>query len=531
MNTFRRHIIIVILLAVTAASFAQTGFYVPKQGKVFFAGDTATVFSNVLNYGTLGVGKKAVLNFKGQLWQNDQQSIISDETNNGIGVAGQGGLINFSADNIRQKLVGGYNAAIQSGPMFSSLQIQNSLGVELDETSAKVWQQVILSKGLVYLNGEIFVVGHKQPGDIKGYDSSRFFVTGTQPNGGILLRENIRRADGLVVFPVGTNANAYTPAALQSRTSAGDNYYVSVFNGAKAGLFNGADLSAESVNKTWQIGKMMRPGEDETDVYLQHLDRDEGVKFSSNRSHAYISQFSATGWDEGFPQGTPAKGYLAQGGLAKSSVNSRTMHATVSDASYFIKLTGTRDTAAKTHLLLGAFRVNSTLVRVNWQTKPEINVKYFVVERRLDNEVNFIAVDTVASTAPNGLSFITLFYGINDANNYKGVSYYRLKVFDYNNSSYYSPTVAVNGTGFNPTILWPNPTPNRFNLIVNSPQAKLIVIFNVLGQKMWSMPINARVQTYVEVKDHGLIPGTYFVSVVDAEGTILDTAKLVIIGR
>jgi hypothetical protein len=512
--------------------FAQSGFFIPQSGSIFFIGDSATIFSNVLNKGNLGLGKKAVLNFTGAIWENDPLSLITDEANNGKGVSGSGGMVSFSGKGIRQQLIGGYNAASRKGPIFSSLQVQNTLGIELSASSAKVWQNLVLDKGKIFLNDKIFIVGNGQPGNIIGFDSSRFFITGTQANGGILLRENIRNSDGLVIFPVGTSANAYTPAAIQSRTAMGDDYYVSVFDGARSGVFNGTMLKQESVNKTWQIGKTQHPGEDDADIYLQHLTADEGNLFAFNRQYAYVSRFSGGQWDEGLPQSLPLPGTLNNGALLNNSgLNKRTFHDGIAGPSYFTKLTGLRDTLLKTKLVLGAYRVDSRIVKVNWQTNPEIDVKYFVVERRLSNEANFSSVDTVLSQAINGVSFTTLFYSINDSNNYKGISFYRLKIFDYSGSGYYSYIVAVNGAGFNTVLLWPNPTPGPFSLIINSPEARSVVIFNVLGQQLWSKNLAAGVQTYIQVDDIGLIPGAYFVTLFDKQGTILHTEKLIIAGK
>jgi hypothetical protein len=104
-----------------------------------------------------------------------------------------------------------------------------------------------------------------------------------------------------------------------------------------------------------------------------------------------------------------------------------------------------------------------------------------------------------------------------------------LEVFDYNNSGFYSNVIAINGAGFNVINLWPNPTPDEFYMIVNAPSARQIVIFNVLGQKVWSQPINVNAQTYIHVKGHGLITGNYYVSIIDGGGQVLHTEKLVIV--
>jgi len=302
---------------------------------------------------------------------------------------------------------------------------------------------------------------------------------------------------------------------------------VTVFDGARSNLFSGNDLKDSGVNKTWQIGKNFHPGEGEADVFLQHLNADEGPWFTLNKRLSYVSQYMGNFWDYGFAADMPATGDLTTGpALTNSGVNKRSF--TLTNASYFTKLTS-RDTAIKTKLVLGAYRVNSNIVKVSWQTKPEAGVKYFIVQRRKANEPGFINVDTISSQALNGISLSALFYTLNDSNNYRGVSFYRLEVFDYYGHSFYSNTVAVNGAGFDTINLWPNPTPDEFYMIVNSPAARMVVIFNVLGQKMWSRPIDVNAQTYINVKGHGLITGNYYVAILDANGTILQAEKLLII--
>ncbi len=68
MKKFTRYFIIAGILLCGQLVMAQSGFYVPKAGKIFFNGDTATIFSDVINQGKLGVGKNAFVNFSGRVW-------------------------------------------------------------------------------------------------------------------------------------------------------------------------------------------------------------------------------------------------------------------------------------------------------------------------------------------------------------------------------------------------------------------------------------------------------------------------------
>ncbi len=101
-------------------------------------------------------------------------------------------------------------------------------------------------------------------------------------------------------------------------------------------------------------------------------------------------------------------------------------------------------------------------------TKPEINVQYFIVQRRLSNEAGFKNIDTVSSQALNGFSLSLLNYNLYDPNSYRAISYYRLQMVNYNSAFSYSNIVAVGGTSW-PLInlLWPNPTTDLFYLGLN----------------------------------------------------------------
>ncbi|HEX6427031.1 MAG TPA: hypothetical protein VF008_05065 [Niastella sp.] len=233
------------------------------------------------------------------------------------------------------------------------------------------------------------------------------------------MRENIRSRDSWVIFPIGTDVSAYTPAAIRSRSTQGDDYHARVFDGAKKELFTGDDMKEQGVNKTWEIGKRNRPNSDETEIALQHLTADEGSLFNSNRRYSYISQYVGNTWDTSYPQVYPVTGYLTSGGVqAGSGVNTRTVQRTISSSSYFTKLAGKGDTALQyTRVWLNGYRMDYNNVQVYWTTKPEVNIKYFVVQRRLSNETGFSNRDSVPSQAVNGYSNTYLNYTTNDANN------------------------------------------------------------------------------------------------------------------
>jgi hypothetical protein len=534
MKKFTGHIIfflIGVLLSGTAPLHAQQpGFYVPKKGKIYFAGDTATIFSNVTNHGKMGVDKKAVVNFKGKKWENAPDALITDEGNKGEDASGTGGLVRFNgADSGRQQIDGGYNAVTRSGAAFAHLEIQNIYGVELIGSTTKVRHQLHFSSGHVYLQNNTLVIGDGSPGTITGYDSVRYIITGAAGTG-LLVRENIRSQNSWVIFPIGTKEDAYTPVSIRNRARRGDDFHARVSAGVKKDLFTGNDLQPQGVNKTWEIGKRNNPGSDDVDVALQHLTADEGSQFGANRRYSYISQHTAAGWDTAYPQVLPVTGYLTSGAAqANGAVNTRSLKSRITSASYFTKFTGKGDTALQiTHVWLNGYRLDYKQVQVYWTTKPEVNVRYFVVERRLSNETRFSNRDSVLSQAVNGYSDTYLNYTINDANNYTGISYYRLRLVDYSGGISYSNIVAVgNKPGGLQLLLWPNPTPRDFYVGINGADAvKYVVIWNVLGQMIHREPVNER----NIIPMHINLPGTYFVGFISHGGQLLETKKLVVTG-
>ncbi len=534
MSTLYKHITLLLLLlfiGALAADAQQTpGFYVPKKGKVYFSGDTATIFSNVVNQGKLGVDKKAVVNFKGKKWENDADALITDEGNLGEDASARGGLVRFNGDSGRQQIDGGYNAVTRTGAAFAHLEIQNAAGIELTGSTAKIRHNLHFNSGHLYLQNNTLVVGEGSPGSITGYDAVKYIITGGTGTG-LLVRENIRFRDSWVIFPIGTDVNAYTPVSVRSRTGQGDDFHARVSDGVKQYLFTGADLKETGVNKTWEVGKRNRPNADDVEVSIQHLLADEGSQFSANRQYSYISQYTAAGWDTSYPQIAPSNnGYLTSGAaLANSGVNTRSLRSKLAASAYFTKFTGRGDTALQfTKVWLNAYRMDHRNVHVYWTTNPEMNIRYFVVERRLGNETIFTGRDSMLSQAFNGYSNINLNYIHDDANNYTGNSYYRLKLVDFSGGISYTKIVAVGGKpgGFQ-LLLWPNPTARHFYVGINgAASVKYVVIWNVLGQMIHREPVNDR----SIIPMHIYLPGNYHVGFISEGGQVLETKKLIVTG-
>lgn len=336
-----------ITFSLFQAATAQSGIYIPSNANVFFAGDTASLFSNVHNDGNLIIANNAVVNFEGKSWKNDSKATINKDS-----VSKTAGLIRFhSTASAPQHIDGGYNAVTRTGASFPNLQVDSKAGVELNGSTTKVSQELTLSNGLVYLKDNILIVGDTNPGSINGYNSSRYIVMNNSSNEGFLIRENITSKDSLVVFPVGSKKDAYTPVAIRTNSLMPDHFYVNVVDGVK-NTGSQTDLNNNSVGKTWQIGKQLHPGQDEVTVVLEHLKTDEGNVFRNNSINAYISQLQNDVWNKRMLENASTNASLTTGTYtANSGINSRLFNGTISGASYFTKFTEITDTVTKNPLL------------------------------------------------------------------------------------------------------------------------------------------------------------------------------------
>lgn len=526
MKPFARYISLLFCLLTLASIMLraqQAGIYIPKQGKVFLA-DTAVFFSSVINEGNLGLSKNAVLDFKGKRWENDASARITNATDFADGYNGEGGKVRFAAEGTRQQISGGYNAATKSGPRFYDVEIANGTGIELSDGSTRVAHEVSLQKGLVYLNNNLLVVGHGSPGQITGYNENRYFVTGSGPGSGFLIREGLTAASGLVTFPVGTTEKSYTPAAVRAQSGQGSDFGVSVFDGVRTAATMGRSLAEQSVGKTWQLTAPQPSASME--VVLQHQATDEGTYFAAHSNSAYVAGYNMSRWDTAPPL-KAGLGILTTGSaVTNSRTHSRLFSGAVLQDVYLTKFAAP-DTALKTKITLYGYRIDAGHTRVNWGTQPEVKVHSFVVQRMRMDQSGFVNVDTVMSMAAGGFSTRYLYYQTVDDNNYTGVTYYRLLVRTLDGGAYYSETIAIGGVVGEPNMmLWPNPTPDECYVSINTTlPVKSIVVWDAWGQKLYEEPVNGRRILRLSLRPYA--QSMYVVGILSPAGQLIATEKVI----
>jgi len=112
-------------------------------------------------------------------------------------------------------------------------------------------------------------------------------------------------------------------------------------------------------------------------------------------------------------------------------------------------------------------------VDLDWATYSESNNEYFTVERSRDGK----DFDIVVTVPGAGTSNQTLYYDAVDKDPYLGLSYYRLKQTDFDNTYEYSDLVAVNILENLNFAVWPNPAKNNLELTFgNATKGKVFVM-------------------------------------------------------
>jgi hypothetical protein len=227
-------------------------------------------------------------------------------------------------------------------------------------------------------------------------------------------------------------------------------------------------------------------------------------------------------------------GYSSGGGYSLSYTVGETIVTTLQAGSYLL----TQGFQQPTPMLalpislvnFTATRTEAALVELQWHTASENNNKGFDLERRLDNETDFVKQTVVASQAINGNSSTLLRYIFKDPNSFSGTSYYRLKQWDYDNRSTYSFIKAVNGLSDASVslVVFPNPSNGQFKIILKGAGAGVQAsITDPSGRLIRRVSL----ENDEPVMISNLLPGLYIVTIPDAFGLGRSFSEKVMVGN
>jgi hypothetical protein len=517
-------LLLCMLTIIFSSSRAQQAVFIPSDAYIFsHPGDTVGIFGNVINEGSFGTAPGSVINFSGIQWQNTPLSLLP-------GNAGMnGGLFRFIG-NKRQLLAAGYNLSGESGPSFPNISIENKSGVELqDLNDLHIRGNLHFGNGYLYLNGWNTLVDDS----ITGFSEKGFIVTGSGIGGGYLYRRP-PAGDSLLVFPMGTDADSYSPLGLKAAEPFSGIVGAHVFDHVYEQAVTGNNLDSDYVKKTWQLRNAQ--GRDQTTVLLQHETDDEGFRFTPFRDSSYISYYRLQEgkWDmDSLKHTVVTPGTLTTGVPRRSAyINDRLfprgLPAETTDSVSWLSVSTayTEITCPVADFKLWvAKRYNYKWVQLFWRTLHELNIDKYEVQRRYDTGSVFRTVATFDSKGRGGFSDHLLYYYDSDDNIYDGWTYYRLKMTSASGCVVYTDVQAVPwGIGVQ---VWPNPSRGETHVrIVGIKHPVIMQLVDTWGQILRNYTIN--LDGVIDIK--GLSDAVYFLVFRDPKNNNkqVTTVKLIV---
>jgi hypothetical protein len=147
------------------------------------------------------------------------------------------------------------------------------------------------------------------------------------------------------------------------------------------------------------------------------------------------------------------------------------------------------------------------IIHLDWQTTTEINNNYFIIERSINGE-NWEEVILINGA---GNSSEMLHYHSKDEKPYEGISYYRLKQIDFDESFSYSEIKTIEIIHNSTIQIYPIPFKNQITIEGNEEELSQIAFYNVLGEDVtYLIHINNQ-GTFAVSNLKNLVAGIYIV--------------------
>ncbi len=229
------------------------------------------------------------------------------------------------------------------------------------------------------------------------------------------------------------------------------------------------------------------------------------------------------------PDAFPTAGNITtSGSLRNATMHVRRFNNGIRNNEYFTKasiLYGPY--APAVFIVFNAYRINESLVQLEWSVAREQNNEKFIIERRLDKDTGFVKVGEVFTMAPNGNTATRLDYRYVDPNGHDGWSYYRIRAVARNGRE--SVTEIREVPPYLRLEVFPNPSFGDFQVRVRGVQSNLLMqIVSSIGQVMNQYSIEGERTIYV----NDLAKGTYVLVFYDrATGKLVRTFKIVVLER
>lgn len=163
---------------------------------------------------------------------------------------------------------------------------------------------------------------------------------------------------------------------------------------------------------------------------------------------------------------------------------------------------------------------------LKWTTAVEINNDYFEIEKSL----NGVLFEKIAQVTGAGNSNTVKNYEFIDNDDYKGITYYRLKQIDYNGTMSYSSVVAIKQSLGAEVSVFPNPTIDKVKMnFVSKEDGTYKVIVSDVSKVIYEQSLVVSRGNQIVNFDYftALAKGFYIVQIIDEDGNIIKTERVV----
>ncbi len=326
-----------------------------------------------------------------------------------------------------------------------------------------------------------------------GFNSVRFVKT----NGNGKLKMNVNN-NGSLLFPVANSA--YNPVTIGNNSGNSDYFSVGVLDEVYVNGYSGAAFTTPRVKRTWDITKTNANASSGIN-FIFNWNANEIV----NITNPALFHYNGSTWDR-------------QTGTTSYTSNSLTYTGYVGTFSPF----AITNYETPLPVLLSSFSASCNddeSVSLKWQTASEMNSDYFVVQRSLNGKdwesLEELNAAMVSNTPTD--------YVYQDYSGIRGIRYYQLIQKDMDGKeTVYGPLSVICNLEETEVFLYPNPTKNKFSIIVESNKVQEFMLRfetadgRILQERLVKMTEGANLIT---MDAQNLPSGSYSVSLVNDENS------------
>ncbi|NUM30825.1 MAG: T9SS type A sorting domain-containing protein [Bacteroidetes bacterium] len=378
---------------------------------------------------------------------------------------------------------------------FYNLVIDNSsnTGVTFSGGNVIVTNNLTLTDGFVYTSASNLIVLNDNA-TVTGGSSSSYVIGPFKKIG-----------NESFTFHVG-KTGYYMPISISAPGNSSDAFTAEYYRAnpkTAYGSTKDGSLNKVTDNEYWDLAR--NSGSSNVTVTLGWSGNTSNI---GNLSDLRVTQWNGSQWDN--------LGNASTTGSTSSGTVTASSNATYYNAFAF----GTISELNPLPVTLMSFTavLNNGIVDLDWVTATEVNNDYFTVEKTINGkDFEFVANVKGAGNSSQKLKYHTV-----DIKPYNGISYYRLKQTNFDQSFTYSNLVPVNLTANKTIAVYPNPSlDGKITLALNNIKEPFsyVQICDINGKLVYSDNLKTSTDINYSFDLSNLGKGLYLLKITNTSGT------------